>query len=70
MKTASIGFTRDDGDFQLLATLNNNDDLIPQADFDRLTEYLRGYLGAVAFEDCEILNRQDAPDYITIDEEF
>ncbi|MCA3176429.1 MAG: hypothetical protein ING36_13005 [Burkholderiales bacterium] len=38
-KTVSIGFHRDDGDFQLLATLNNNDDLL-QARLQTPTHFL------------------------------
>lgn len=38
-KTVSIGFHRDDGDFQLLATLNNNDDLL-QASLQTPTHFL------------------------------
>lgn len=67
----TIGFERLDGDFQVLATLNNNDELIEKDKFDAIVTYLLN-----TFDECfseegyEVvaLDRQDAPDYISIDE--
>ena len=36
MKTVTIGYTRDDGDFAVLATLNNNDGGMPDEQFSEL----------------------------------
>lgn len=63
--TVSIGFTRDDGDFQILATLNNNDGKIGHTAFLELIQDLSQRLAAMTFEPIEVLERQDAPDYIT-----
>lgn len=71
MKTASIGFIRDDGDFQLLATLNNNDELMSEEGFITLVGKLRSFYGdsvpACMYEDVLAIERHDAPDYVTLD---
>ena len=66
MKTVSIGFTRDDGDFQIIATLNNNDELIDSVRFIATVSALRQTLQAASNEALQILERQDSPDYITL----
>ena len=58
MQTVSIGYMRDDGDFQILATLNNNDDLIETQRFQEIVEALQ--------ENTDGLEREDAPDYVTL----
>ena len=69
MKTVSIGYHREDGDFAVLATLNNNDGLIGEDLFaylaNGLCEALTGEIGELV----EILERQDAPDYVTTEGE-
>ena len=75
MQTVSIGYTRDDGDFRILATLSNIDEEITKADFaaivadvtERLQNAMRDDLGEIP--ELEILERQDAPDYATLDGE-
>jgi hypothetical protein len=69
VKTVSIGFYRDDGDFQLLATLNNNDELV--RDFDELvvSVILQIRLRLHVEEAIVALSRQDAPDYVDQSEE-
>lgn len=64
MNTVSIGYYRDDGDFALLATLNNNDGHIKHFDF--LVSDIRGMLSDCAGVECVSLERQDAPDYLEI----
>jgi hypothetical protein len=67
MKTVSIGFMREDGDLALFATLNNLDEYMNQDEFIKLVD-------SVAFELCRatkrndvvVLEREDAPDYVTI----
>ena len=66
MKTVSIGYTRDDGDFAVLATINNNDGHMSDKDFDELrlgmTISLISYTGI----QLQMLERQDAPDYVEV----
>ena len=66
MKTVSIGYHREDGDFAVLATLNNNDGHMDDEDFE--------YVVGKVFHQIELrtnglhletLERQDAPDYVT-----
>jgi len=64
MKTVSIGYFRDDGDFALLATLNNNDGDIRLFEF--MVEDLRLDISQSTGIECIILERKDAPDYLTI----
>lgn len=65
MNTATIGFYRDDGDFAVLATLNNNDNWIH--DFDSVVSHTRDVLTNYCGFECRVLYRQDAPDYVTTD---
>lgn len=65
MKTATIGYKREDGSFRILATLNNNDDDIPQETFNHLIEYIKNKI-SFDFSDVEVLEREDAPDYIDL----
>lgn len=68
MQVVSIGFQRDDGDFQVLATLNNNDEHMTQESFASLVNVTKNVLGTLMMDDTEIvvLERQDAPDYVTL----
>jgi hypothetical protein len=70
MKTVSIGYHRDDGDFAILATLNNNDGHLTVEDFEQICKSL---LKAITIADNHhhvvILERQDTPDYVTIEGE-
>ena len=69
MKTVSMGFFREDGDFQLLSTLNNNDELLSNAEFQELIHSVWLELAKYSFDErIEILWRQDAPDYVTIED--
>lgn len=68
MKTASIGFMRDDGDLALVATLNNLDEHMSDENFAVLVDGVKNYIGLMAKRnDVLVLEREDAPDYITID---
>jgi hypothetical protein len=73
LSTAAIGFHRDDGDFQLLATLNNNDELIAPDQFADIVHFVRDQLQTALSAQGEytlaVLERQDAPDYVTLDED-
>lgn len=69
MNTASIGYFREDGSFAILATLNNKDEGIDGCDFMILVATVSAHLSAL-MPDCkmEALEREDAPDYVEIDE--
>ena len=69
MKTVSIGFTRDDGDFSLFATLNNLDDYFSSYDFKELVHAVASELQAATQMQVEILEREDAPSYVVLDDE-
>ncbi|HZU34745.1 MAG TPA: hypothetical protein VFA18_02480 [Gemmataceae bacterium] len=73
LSTAAIGFHRDDGDFQLLATLNNNDELIAPHRFTDIAHSLRDDLQQALSNQAEptlvVLDRQDSPDYVTLDDD-
>lgn len=64
MKTVSIGYFRDDGDFAILATLNNNDGDIK--DFEFLVAVMKGMVSDCSGIECIALERADAPDYVTM----
>jgi hypothetical protein len=66
MKTVSIGFTRDDGDFALFATLNNLDEYFNSYDFKELVHAVASELQSATNMKVEILEREDAPSYITL----
>lgn len=68
MKTVSIGIMRDDGDFAILATLNNNDGYLTQREFDRLVEDTVNYLNERITDVVQYIERQDTPDYVSIEE--
>ena len=69
MKTVSIGFTRDDGDFALFATLNNLDDYFSSYDFKELVHAVASELQAATQMQVEILEREDAPSYVVLNDE-
>ena len=65
METVSIGYFRDDGDFAILATLNNNDGDIKHFEF--LVADIKGMISDCAGIECVAIERQDAPDYASIE---
>ena len=66
--TVSIGYVREDGDFAILATLNNNDGLLTSDAFDSMVGVMRSALQLLAETGISVLERQDAPDYVAIAE--
>lgn len=64
MNTATIGFLREDGDFAILATLNNNDEHMSPEQFQAIARTLCEQLAAATGNAIQALHRQDAPDYI------
>jgi len=68
MKTVSIGFMRDDGDLALVATLNNLDEHMSDGEFNDLINGVKAYIELMSKRnDAVVLEREDAPDYVTID---
>lgn len=67
MKTASIGYYREDGDFAIVATLNNNDGLMDDEAFAYVLTKLAGMLTHESEQPMGILERQDAPDYVNVE---
>jgi hypothetical protein len=67
MRNVSIGFMRDDGDFQILATFNNSDGLMSDINFSRLVRDTRERFIHLVDETMVALERQDAPDYVTLE---
>jgi hypothetical protein len=69
MRTATVGYTKNNGDFAIIAALNNNDGHLSDEDFKTLVDNIATFYGW-QFKPLEVLERQDTPDYITIDEEY
>ena len=65
MKTVTIGFIREDGDIQVLATLNNNDDTTDEVHFRLFVAVVKSNWQRLSGENVEVFERQDAPDYVT-----
>ena len=67
-KTVSIGYYREDGDFAILATLNNNDNNLPDGEFNKLIKLVESeYVEKLYYtHDIMVLERQDTPDYVEI----
>jgi len=66
MKTASIGFMREDGDLGLFATLNNLDEYISDDAFNALIDIVGTYIENKSKQKVTVLERNDAPDYVEI----
>jgi hypothetical protein len=69
MKTVSIGFTRNNGDFALFATLNNLDEYFNSYDFKELVHAVASELQAATQMQVQILEREDAPSYVVLNDE-
>lgn len=73
MDTVTIGIYRDDGDLHVLATLNNNDRMMCCRKFHDLVESVKEGIQKSLADDCYseflvCLERQDAPDYIELED--
>lgn len=66
MKTVSIGIMREDGDFAVLATLNNNDAHLAKEEFMKLVDEVASTLCRSLGHQIDVLERQDTPDYVEI----
>ena len=69
MKTVSIGYFLEDGDFALFATLNNLDEYFNSYDFKELVHAVASELQATTGMEVKILEREDAPCYVTMNYE-
>jgi len=65
----TIGYMRDDGDLQVLATLNNVDEVIDKDVYLETAQLLVNTFKLSTGEEIIAVNRWDTPDYITLDEE-
>jgi hypothetical protein len=63
----SIGFSREDGDFEILATLNNTANHYEPALFALLAESTAATISRFLGRDVEILAREDAPASVCTD---
>lgn len=69
MKTATIGFTRHDGDFQILATLSNTCGAMTTGEFVSLVNATRlniELMAETADVRIEVKERADAADVVTL----
>ena len=64
---ASVGIEREDGDFAILGTVNNTDKLMNPEDFLTIVRTLARDIAAATAEPVRAFERQDAPDYVTLD---
>jgi len=69
MKTVSVGMMREDGDFAILATLNNNDSHLSDNDFMALVGEVASTLCRKLVCEVQVIERQDAPDYVSLEAE-
>jgi len=69
MKTVSVGMTREDGDFAILATFNNNDNHLSDHDFMELVGKVASTLCRMLVCEVQVIERQDTPDYVTLEGE-
>jgi hypothetical protein len=67
-QTVSIGFDREDGDFQIIATLNNNEEVAEEADWECAVAAIVNTLKKATGLSLAVLERQDAPDFVNLDE--
>jgi hypothetical protein len=67
MNVVSIGFYREDGDFAVLAALNNIDGHLSEDAFLSLIGVLRTSYRVFIDSPVLVVERQDIPDYVTIE---
>lgn len=70
MTYKSIAYSRNDGDHDLIVTLNNSGHHLTDDEFSELNEIVVGFIAErTGIANLESLDRQDAPDVLTIDKE-
>lgn len=64
-KTLTVGFFREDGDFEVVATFNNSGQHLSNEHFVRfVNEFVDTYDGHSSTHALEVFVREDAPDVI------
>jgi hypothetical protein len=66
-QTVSIGYEREDGDFHIIATLNNNEEFAEEADWYCAIAAIVKTLQKVMGLNLAVLEREDAPDFVNLD---
>jgi len=67
MTSYSIGYRREDGDFAILATLNNNSESLNCDDFEAIKDLIfTKFYNRIDSHFVEVIERQDAPDYVDL----
>ena len=70
MTYKSIAYSRNDGDHDLIATINNSGHHLTDDEFSELNDLVVGFIAErTGLANLESLDRQDAPDVLTLDEE-
>jgi len=69
-RTVSIGFMREDGDFAILATLNNEDKHLSHEDFNELVGHVAVTLCCKLMRQIEVIEREDTPNHVNLDESY
>ena len=67
MTCYTIGYEREDGDFAVLATLNNNNAHLDENTFEIITQAVQAILRSHIQQRIDYIERQDSPDYIYLD---
>ena len=63
--TLTVGFFREDGDFEVVATFNNSGHHLSPVHFNKfVNDYIDSYDGHSSTHALEVFVRQDAPDVI------
>jgi hypothetical protein len=69
MKTVSIGYYREDGDFTILATFNNSKGSFTETAFTQIVTRAMSAMEEASKGNLTMLERQDCVDYVFIDEQ-
>lgn len=64
-KTVAIGYYREDGDFAILSTVNNNDDHLSVEDFMALVQYITDTISVAVEWYIIAVDIDIVPDYVT-----
>lgn len=64
-KAVAIGFYREDGDFAILSTVNNNDDHLSLEEFMALVQYITDTFSVALEWSIMAVDIDIVPDYVT-----
>lgn len=67
-ESITLGYFRDDGDLQVLATLNNNDQVINEITYLASIRMLMNTFKSATGENIVAISKQLAPDYLSLGE--